>query len=256
MRDKKTSRQNNMLIDWSHFETRTPKGTLLVVSTVEKAMLDLDAWAYGQRTGTAIMNSDFVVGWKSVLTKLGMIDAGGNLNIDRKQLWKALEQELDSYEPVYMQKRSGAPMLDPEVAKKTSEQMHKIFAARKEEEMEVGILAAFAAGIEGDPEEWKGNIRGAARAYPQHFSIGSGGAPKIRRLQKRDGKLTGVPAFDNTRKAGGTSNDDVVYMRMSKGVRELGFTTGEQFEAAKKSLGTKAPTVAQLRNWLATTPAK
>lgn len=252
MSNKKT------MIDWSHFETRSERGTLLIRSTIEGALTDLDVWAFNQRTGVDMANSPWLISWKSVLGKVKMLDEHGALSIDRAKLIKLLEDDLDGWEDFQKKKPLGGglqmPALDAATLKKVVAKLHSVFDARQTEEIEIGILAAFCAGLEGDIDEYKTWIKAAARMQAQLFSVGAGAAPRVRRLTTTKGRPTGLEAFDNSRTprpAGSSANDEKTISKFTKTVKELGFRTKREFEEAKDKLRTQAPTVGQLRNYMA-----
>lgn len=148
----------------------------------------------GQRLNT--------VAWKSVLEKVGM-SVG---SVDRKKLWSALETDLANYETQQANKRTSSMVssIDPGELKSGVKNLHATFGNHaKSNELEIGALAmAYTMDHGGDFEENKGLVRSIVN-HPSNqnvFSIGAGGAPKVRRLQSATGKPTGLEAFDKTRK--------------------------------------------------------
>lgn len=191
------------MLDWSLFEQRTDGGTLLVGMTMKGAELDLDQFCFAERTGVPMPRGErlHMVPWKSVLAKLEMSPG----DIDRKKLLSALEKDLDGYETAQANKRSMGfvPSIDPKELKETTGNLHKVFTKYKSDELEIGVLSAFyTVDFGGDVEENKSLIRSVMR-HPSNmnvFSIGAGGAPRVRRLQSATGKKTGLDPFDTTRK--------------------------------------------------------
>jgi hypothetical protein len=201
-------------INWEHFATYTDAGTLLVRSTLEAAGMDLDQWAWLQRSGIEVSSMPkgtriHVAPWKSILShpSVGLFDdvrAGNLTTAARKKLFSQLETDLDTWQEHNQARvRAAVPSMDPKEAATAIKNLHSTFQKWKSNELEIGMLAAFyTADHGGDPDENKNLITAVLKqaAATNVFSKGAGGAPKVRRLQTAQGKPTGLDAFDTTRK--------------------------------------------------------
>ncbi len=180
----------------------------MVQTSVSAALMDLDQWAFYERTGVEQMPKGqrlHMVGWKSVLDKVGM-NVG---SIDRKKLVSALEKDLDAYETAQASKRSAAgPSVDPKLVKDVTASLHKVFSSVKIDILDIGGLAGIYTAQEGgDYEDNKAKIRSVLNHPSVHgtFSMGLGGAPKVSRLQTATGKKTGAPEQSRARKPKGSA---------------------------------------------------
>ncbi len=206
------------------------------------------------------MRSNLLVGWKSVFAKLadaGVLDISTPTNLstlEHKNLLGALEEDLKEWQQKQAAgMRASAPVVDPKVATKLIATLHKVFSTRKTEEIEIGALGAYAqmvGELDTELDAIKNLIRAVAKLNPNMFSVGAGGAPRVRRLHTAQGKTTGLEAFDTSRGGGGVSAGSDGLQRFSKRVKALGFATKLQFEKAKKDIGSDAPTAEQLSKWI------
>lgn len=242
-------RTEPLITCWELFEMRTDGGTLLTDATIKNALLDLDGFCFSERTGVVMPVGKrlFLAPWKSILSndKVEMdLDS-----IDRKKLFSLLEKDLAHWEDVQATKSiSAAPSMDPKELKEASSVLHKVFGGRKTDELEIGSLAAFYSieSEETDLEHIKAKIRTVAKLSPNIFSVGAGGAPKVRRLQTATGKTTEQIAFNNTRGNGSAASNKEV-MRFTSKVKALGFKNRNQFDSAKTA---GAKTLQDLARWI------
>jgi hypothetical protein len=199
--EPRKAKPGSALLDWSHFEQRTDSGTLLVGLTLEAAQMDLDQWAWQERTGVIMPRGtrNHMVAWKSVLTKLNMSPG----DLDRKKLLSALDEDLKAYESAQAAKKTSfMPSIDPKELKDGTAALHKLFA-KFGDVVGIEALAAFyTVDHGGDLEDNKNLIRSVVRhpANQNVFSIGAGGAPKVARLQSATGKATGQKSLFKERK--------------------------------------------------------
>jgi hypothetical protein len=200
-----------VLVDWDHFATFTDSGTLMVSSSVNAALMDLDSWAFQQRTGFQMPKGQrsSIVPWGGVLKneKVGMTIGG----IDRKKLISLLEKDLDLWETTKASQRatSAGPAVDPKMLKEVTAALHKVFTTVKVDTLDIGGLAGIYTAQEGgDYEENKATIRSVLNHPSVHttFSMGLGGAPKVSRLQTATGKKTGAEPQSRARKPKGSNS--------------------------------------------------
>jgi hypothetical protein len=202
--------QEEVLIDWELFAVFTDSGTLMVRSSVQAVLMDLDSWAFSERTGFPMPKGQrtSIVPWGGVL-KNPLVNMGIG-NIDHKKLINILEKDLDAWETAKAATKSAAgPSVDPKMLKEVSAALHKVFTTVKTDTLDIGGLAGMYTAQEGgDYEENKATIRSVLNHPSVHtvFSMGLGGAPKVSRLQTATGKKTGAEPQSRARKAKGSSS--------------------------------------------------
>lgn len=208
---------NSLVMSWDSLAVRTESGTLLVGLTMKQAQMDYEHWQWQERTGFHMDNvsrkgNAIVIGyagpskadrrlpWTNILAACGY-DAAGE--VDAK-FWTMLEKDLKDWEDSRPKGGFGTvPTIDPEFEKAAPKILHGVFKARKSNEIEIGALAAYyqiTSETDMELDEIKENIRALAKKNPDNWSVGAGGAPKVRRLKDATGKDTDVDAFDTTRK--------------------------------------------------------
>lgn len=216
-------------ISWELLLETTEMNTPMVYSTIQKALTDFDQWHFEYRTGVEMINwgdkRRRTIPWANILESLDMSPDA----LDRKALISVLEKDvlewLETRKAIGM---PGVPSLSEADAKKIMQNLHKTFNARNANEMEIGVLAAFYSVETGeeDIEEIKSNIRAVAKMHPESFSVGAGGAPRVRRLVNTKGTSTGMEAFDTSRKQRQESGP------RPKGLLRYGEATMQQMEQA------------------------
>jgi hypothetical protein len=246
-----------MNIDWGLFIRKTAAGTLRKSATVQAAFFDLEVYLQQERTGMA-KTGEFVAPWKSILNRLLGEGAWTFADIDTAKVIDGLEGDLQDWQNKQRTLASliggGDKQLSDAEARAIGTKLHATFKTHGAHEYSLDALSAFYHIDHGVPfADAKTDIRAVAKKNPAIFSIGRGPAPAVRRLQTPKGSPTGQSAFEYKEKGSspnvGAGNDKPLERYMQARFAPLGITK-QQFEAAKKSFGGRAVTVAEVQEFL------
>lgn len=175
---------------------------------------------------------------------------------EKKEILADIQKRMDDWASgVGPFKGVAIEPLDPEFSKKAPKVLHSIFKKRGGDDQSIkldALAAYYVAQSEEDEDidEVKDNIKKLIKLTGDTFGLGAGPAPDVVRLTDEKGKSTGAEAPHQRAPRGSKqASNGAGVERYTARVKDLGFTSKNQFELAKRELGGVA-SMAQLQTWI------
>lgn len=253
--------QNKLLIHLDCFVVRDRiHGTYLRNLTALKINDLFTAYEHYRRTGVDAMQDGRIIITFNNLAKNVGLDPDKKTNFtaaEKKEILADIQKRMDDWASgVGPFKGAQIEPLDPAFAKAAPKILHGIFKKRGGDDQSIkldALAAYYVAQSEEDEdiEEVKDNIKKLIKLTGDTFGLGAGPAPEVVRLTDERGKSTGAeaPLGRAPRGSKGATNGAAV-LRYTSRVKELGYTSKNQFLLAVKELGGVA-SMAQLQTWIA-----